>query len=78
MFTFRSVFAGALSVGAVWLSGSPLIQAQTLEPQQLATRLQEAICLNEWDAAIWATNQLIGHPAMPPQNRQLPATGKVC
>ncbi|MEO1211402.1 MAG: hypothetical protein AAFX78_17910 [Cyanobacteria bacterium J06638_20] len=70
MLKLRFILAGGLSVCGILFSGSSLTQAQTLSPTQLAESLQEAVCLNDWDSAIWATNQLIGHSDITPDSRQ--------
>jgi hypothetical protein len=70
MFKLQFVLAGGLSVCGMLFSGSSFTQAQPLSPTQLAESLQEAVCLNDWDSAIWATNQLIGHSDLTSDNRQ--------
>ncbi|MEO1147860.1 MAG: hypothetical protein AAFY26_19950 [Cyanobacteria bacterium J06638_22] len=70
MFKLQCVLTGGLSVCGMLFSGSSLTQAQTFSPTQLAESLQEAICLNDWESAIWATNQLIGHSDITPDGRQ--------
>lgn len=70
MFNLRFILVSTLSISGMLLSRGSLIQAQTLDITQLTAQLQEAVCLNEWASAIWATNQLIGHSETTPTRRQ--------
>ena len=71
MVKLHLVLAGGLAACCgILFGGTSLVQAQAPDPTQLAASLQEAVCLSDWDSAIWATNQLIGHSEITSDSRQ--------
>jgi hypothetical protein len=60
----------ASSIALAPLDREPAATAQAVSPEVAQATLQQAICLNDWNQAIYAVNLLIGSPSTPPAMRE--------
>lgn len=67
---FALTVFSASSIVLTSLDREPAAIAQAISPEMAQAALQQAICLNDWNQAIYAVNLLIGSPSTPPAMRE--------